>query len=85
MTDEELALQDIGSIHGFHLFCRALTSLARINVRYLRALLRNRSRGFASLCFAYSEIIRVAAEDVSFTEELRMRRGLIERGNRGYY
>jgi hypothetical protein len=85
MTDKELSNLEIGTIHGFRLLYHALIRLARINFRFLRSLRANKKNGFAGLCFAYSEILRVVAEDVSPTEELRMRSGSIERGNRGYF
>jgi len=85
MTDGELEASTLENLSGWQLLVHALIMLARLNLRFVREIVKNRSRGFAALCHGYQTILRVIAEDVAPTEELRMRKGLVERNNRGYW
>jgi hypothetical protein len=85
MNDEQLEASTLENLAGRHLLVHAFISLARLNVRFAREIIRNRAHGFAALCNGYQSILRVIAEDVAPTEELRMRQGLVERDNRGYW
>lgn len=65
-----------------------LVILLRCNIRLLKHFFLSTPKngiGFASLCFAYSEAIRVFADDVADTELIRMESGQIEKGTRGYF
>lgn len=85
MTDGELEASTLENLRGWQLIAHAFIELARLNVRFVRELFRNRAHGFAALCQSYQSILRVIAEDVAPTEELRMRKGFVERSNRGYW
>lgn len=84
-TDEELEERQLGRLTGVALFRHAFWNLLRINVRFVRHFRATRKYGYSGLCHAYSEIFRAIAEDVANTEELGMRTGKVERGNRGYF
>jgi hypothetical protein len=84
LSEDELQCRSLHDLRGIRLVFHALKSLARINVRFLRGFFGMRRHGFAGLCESYGAIFRAVAEDVCPTEEWRMRRGLVERGNRGY-
>lgn len=85
MSDSELERRRIDALKGIPLWMHSLKSLARINVRFLRTLYQLQKHGYAGLCLSYGTILRVMAEDVAATEEWRMRNGLAERSNRGYW
>lgn len=85
MSDGELEASTLENLRGWQLIAHASIALARLNVRFVRELFRYRAHGFAGLCHSYQTILRVIAEDVAPTEELRMRKGLVERHNRGYW
>lgn len=85
MSVSDLDRLNLDRLSTIHLLWHGLISLLRINVRFLRTLLSTRNFRFASLCMAYSDILRVIADDVTPTEEWRMRSGITERGNRGYF
>ena len=85
MTDGELEASTLENISGWQLLAHSLITLARLNLRFVRTIFKDQSHGFAALCNGYQTILRVIAADVAPTEELRMRKGIVERNNRGYW
>ncbi len=85
MTDDELRARCLENLGGWKLVGHFITRMIKINGRMLRDFLRHRKFGFAGLCHCYDNLFRSIAEDVCVTEEWKMRRGVVERGNRGYY
>lgn len=85
LSEDELDALTLHDLSGTRLIFHALKNLLRINVQFTRALLGTRRFGFSGLCHAYGCVFQAIASDVCQTEEWRMRKGLVERGNRGYF
>jgi hypothetical protein len=81
----ELELLRLDNLSQRAILLHASRSLLRICWRFTRTLWGYRHHRYAALCMAYADISRCIAEDISPTEECRMREGACERNNRGYF
>lgn len=87
MNQDELEVIRLDKQSNLQILFHAVHMIARINYMFFREILTGWTwkAGYAGLCLGYSVILRLIADDVCPTEEYRMRKGLVERGNRGYY
>jgi hypothetical protein len=85
MSEDFLMKRRLDHLAFLRLVLHALMSIARLNYRFFKYFFVYRRHGYAALCSGYAEIGRVLADDVAPTEEIRMREGTIEAGNRGYF
>jgi hypothetical protein len=85
MTEESLQIARIDKLNFYKLLIHVFGTILRLNYRFIKYAWLYRRHGYAAICFGYSEIGRVLANDIAPTEEIRMREGSIEMGNRGYF
>ncbi len=85
LSENTLEKRNLHFHRGLKLDAQMVVWLLRLNWRFLRVYFQRRHLGFAGLCMAYGQVFYSIARHVCPTEEWRMRRGFVERGNRGYY